>query len=200
MDLAFLTSDVFTFIVVPFLIFLARIADVSIGTIRYILIARGFKYLAPIFGFFEVIIWLLAIGQVMGNITNPICYIAYGGGFAAGTFVGMVIEERMKLGMAIIRLITHLPAGELVGRLRQYGYGVTSMMAEGANGKVTIIFMVVRRTKINQLVTLIREHNPHAFFTIEDVKTASEGIYPMESHNNPFSFLKRPFLFIGKRK
>ena len=200
MDLAFITSDLFTFIVVPLLIFIARIADVSIGTIRYILIAKGFKYIAPIFGFFEVIIWLLAIGQVMENITNPVCYIAYGGGFAAGTFIGMVLEERMKLGMAIIRLITHLPAEDLVARLRQYGYGVTSMVAEGANGEVTIIFMVVRRAKLNQLVTLIREHNLHAFFTIEDVRNASEGIFPMENHNNPFSFLKRPFLFIGKRK
>ena len=200
MDVGFLSSDLFTFGLIPVLIFLARICDVSIGTIRYIMISRGFKYIAPIFGFFEVTIWLVAIGQVMANITNPICYIAYGAGFAAGTYIGMEIEERMKLGMAIIRLITPLPTEEFISRLRQYGYGVTNIIAQGANGEVTIIFMVVKRAKIPHLAVLIRDFNPHAFYTIEDVRSASEGIYPIESKNYPFSFFKRPFLFIGKRK
>jgi uncharacterized protein YebE (UPF0316 family) len=200
MDFSLLSSDFFTFAVIPVLIFFARICDVSIGTIRYIMISRGFKYIAPIFGFFEVTIWLLAIGQVMKNITNPICYIAYGAGYASGTYIGMVIEERMKLGIAIIRLITPLPADGFISRLRQYGYGVTNITAQGANGPVTIIFMVVKRSKIPHLVLLIREFNPHAFYTIEDVRSASEGIYPVEEKNNSLSFFKRPFLFIGMRK
>jgi uncharacterized protein YebE (UPF0316 family) len=164
------------------------------------MISRGFKYIAPIFGFFEVTIWLLAIGQGMANITNPICYIAYGAGFASGTYIGMEIEERMKLGMAIIRLITPLPATDFVARLRQYGYGVTNISAEGANGQVTIIFMVVKRSKIPHLIPLIRDFNPHAFYTIEDVRSACEGIFPIEMNNDPFSVFKRPFYFIGKRK
>ncbi|KAF5086056.1 DUF2179 domain-containing protein [Methanospirillum purgamenti] len=200
MDIGFLSTDIFAFVVIPLLIFFARIVDVSIGTIRYIMISRGFKYIAPIFGFFEVTIWLLAIGQVMANITNPICYIAYGAGFASGTYIGMEIEERMKLGMAIIRLITPLPATDFVARLRQYGYGVTNISAEGANGQVTIIFMVVKRSKIPHLIPLIRDFNPHAFYTIEDVRSACEGIFPIEMNNDPFSVFKRPFYFIGKRK
>jgi len=200
MDIGFLSTDIFAFVVIPLLIFFARIVDVSIGTIRYIMISRGFKYIAPIFGFFEVTIWLLAIGQVMANITNPICYIAYGAGFASGTYIGMEIEERMKLGMAIIRLITPLPATDFVARLRQYGYGVTNISAEGANGQVTIIFMVVKRSKIPHLIPLIRDYNPHAFYTIEDVRSACEGIFPIEMNNDPFSVFKRPFYFIGKRK
>jgi uncharacterized protein YebE (UPF0316 family) len=136
----------------------------------------------------------------MANITNPICYIAYGAGFASGTYIGMEIEERMKLGMAIIRLITPLPATHFVARLRQYGYGVTNIYAEGANGQVTIIFMVVKRSKIPHLIPLIRDYNPHAFYTIEDVRSACEGIFPIEMNNDPFSVFKRPFYFIGKRK
>ena len=148
----------------------ATVCDVSIGTVRYILISRGFKTIAPIFGFFEVIIWLLAIGQAMGNISNPICYIAYGGGFAAGTYIGMMIEERMRLGMAIVRLITPLPAVDFIERLHQYGYGVTSIMAEGAISKVTIIFMVVKRSRIPELIILIRDFNPNAFPRIYKIK------------------------------
>lgn len=200
MDIPFISSDLFAFGVIPILIFCARICDVSIGTIRYIMISRGFKNVAPFFGFFEVIIWLLAIGQVMNNITNPICYIAYGGGYATGTYIGMVLEEKMKLGMVIVRLITAKPADDLIARLRQYGYGVTRIHGEGANGTVTILFMVVKRTKISHLVPLIRDYNPHAFFTIEDLRTTSKGIFPAESDTTPFSFLKRPFSSISKRK
>lgn len=200
MDAAFFSSDIFAFVIVPLMIFCARICDVSIGTVRYILISRGFKYIAPIFGFFEVIIWLVAIGQVIGNITNPICYIAYGGGFATGTFIGMEIEERMKLGLSIIRLITAIPADTFISRLRQYGYGVTTISAMGASGEVTIIFMVVRRTKVSHLIPLIRDFNPNAFFTIEDVRSVSEGIFPIEQDINPISYFKRPFSLFAKRK
>jgi len=200
MDAAFFSSDIFAFVIVPLMIFCARICDVSIGTVRYILISRGFKYIAPIFGFFEVIIWLVAIGQVIGNITNPICYIAYGGGFATGTFIGMEIEERMKLGLSIIRLITAIPADTFISRLRQYGYGVTTISAMGASGEVTIIFMVVRRSKVSHLIPLIRDFNPNAFFTIEDVRSVSEGIFPIEQDINPISYFKRPFSLFTKRK
>ncbi len=199
-DAAFFSSDIFAFVIVPLMIFCARICDVSIGTIRYILISRGFKYIAPIFGFFEVIIWLVAIGQVIGNITNPICYIAYGGGFATGTFIGMEIEERMKLGLSIIRLITAIPADSFISRLRQYGYGVTTISAMGASGEVTIIFMVVRRSKVSHLIPLIRDFNPNAFFTIEDVRSVSEGIFPIEKDMYPISYFKRPFSLFTKRK
>lgn len=200
MEITYFSSDIFTFVIVPILIFCARICDVSIGTVRYIFISRGFKNIAPVFGFFEVIIWLLAIGQVMANITNPICYIAYGGGFAAGTYIGMAIEERMKLGLSIIRVITAKPADDLIKRLRQYGYGVTSIAAHGALSEVTIIFMVVKRTKISHLITLIRDFNPNTFYTIEDVRSASEGIFPFEPSFYSFSYFKRPHFLFAKRK
>jgi len=200
MDIVYSSQDIIMYGVIPLMIFCARICDVSIGTVRYLLISRGFKQIAPIFGFFEVIIWLIAMGQVMNNITNPLCYIAYGGGFAAGTYIGMEIEERMKLGYSIIRMITAKPADDFITRLRQYGFGVTNIAAHGANGEVTLIFMVVKRTKIQHLITLIREFNPNAFFTIEDVRTASEGVFPIESENESLLHFKRSLFFFAKRK
>jgi len=112
----------------------------------------------------------------------------------------MEIEERMKLGLSIIRLITVKPAEDFVALLRQYGYGVTNIAAQGASGEVTIIFMVVRRSKISHLAQLIRDFNPNAFFTIEDVRSASEGIFPREPGSYPFSYFKRPFSLFSKRK
>ena len=101
------SSELFAWVILPLLIFFCRICDVSLGTIRVIFIAKGLKYIAPAIGFFEVIIWLLAIGQVMNNITNVACYIAYGGGFAAGTLLGMTVEERLSLGTVIVRVISN---------------------------------------------------------------------------------------------
>ena len=100
--IAALDFDVYAWIIIPFLIFLARVADVSIGTIRLIFISKGLKYLAPVVGFFEILIWLMAIGQIMKNLSNPICYIAYAGGFATGNFVGICIAEKLSLTAALI--------------------------------------------------------------------------------------------------
>ncbi len=175
---AFLTSDLFAWVVLPLLIFSARVCDVSMGTIRVIFISKGLKYIAPIIGFFEVIIWLLAIGQVMSHMTNAISYIAYGAGFAAGTLLGMTIEERLRIGSVIVRVITQLDATTLVEVLRSKQYGVTAIDAEGSRGRVKIIFMVVKRTSLPEVIRVIKELHPNAFYSIEEVKSVTEGVFP----------------------
>jgi len=127
---SFLSPEIFTYVILPIMIFCARICDVSLGTIRVIFISKGIKYLAPIIGFFEVIIWLLAIGQVMNNLTNGVAYIAYGAGFASGTFIGMIIEEKISLGLTSVRIITREDPAELMKYLRSHDYGVTSTMVK----------------------------------------------------------------------
>ncbi len=168
----------FTYILLPVFIFLARVCDVSLGTIRVIFISKGFRNIAPFIGFFEVIIWLLAIGQVMSNITDVASYIAYGAGFATGTYVGMRIEERLSLGNVIVRVITNKQAKDLLEQLRAEGYGVTSMDAAGSTGPVTILFTVIRREDLGEVVGVIRRFQPEAFYSIEEVKTVTEGVFP----------------------
>jgi len=142
---SFINSDIFNWIILPFLIFLARICDVSLGTIRIAFVAKGLKYLASLIGFVEVIIWLLAIRVIMQNLNNPICYIAYGAGFSMGTFIGLEIEKKLALGSAIIRIVTQKDATELINALRSEGFGVTSINAEGAEGKVNVIYVIIKR-------------------------------------------------------
>jgi uncharacterized protein YebE (UPF0316 family) len=140
-----LSPEAVTYVVLPLMIFIARICDVSLGTIRVIFISKGVKYLAPVIGFFEVIIWLLAISQVMNNLTNAIAYIAYGAGFAFGTFIGMMIEEKISLGLASIRIITKKDPTELMQYLRSQNYGVTSVDGEGSSGKVKMVYTIIKR-------------------------------------------------------
>jgi uncharacterized protein YebE (UPF0316 family) len=191
----FPSTPLFSWVVLPLLIFLARITDVSLGTIRLIFVSRGFKYLAPIAGFFEVLIWILVIGQIMQNLANPICYIAYAGGFATGNFVGLLIAEKLSLGNVIIRVITQAPPADLIERFRQRQYGVTVMNGHGANGPVQIVFTIVPRREVGTVIGLVKTFNPQAFYSIEDVDSVERGVFPVQRPWRQSSLLNllRPF-------
>ena len=188
-------SSLYAWFILPFLIFLSRVADVSIGTIRVIFVSRGLKYLAPLVGFFEILIWLLAIGQIMKNLSNPVCYIAYAGGFATGNFVGIWIAEKLSLGVVLIRVVTKKDAFELVEFLRSARYGVTSVDGHGAAGEVKVIFTVVPRREVKRVADLIKKFNPKAFYTIEEVNFVEKGIFPMKQVGSFANFVRlfRPF-------
>lgn len=175
----FFGPEIFTWVIMPLLIVLARVCDVSLGTMRIIFIGKGYKFIAPFLGFFELLIWLLAITQIMRNLTNILYYVAYSGGFALGTFAGMYIEERLAIGIQAIRIITRGDATELIQYLRSADYGVTASKAQGASGEVHIIYTVVNRSDIQDVLGIIRRFNPRAFYSIEDVRSATEGIFPL---------------------
>jgi uncharacterized protein YebE (UPF0316 family) len=189
------TSDIFAWVVLPALIFSARVADVSLGTIRVIFISKGLKYIAPVIGFFEVIIWLLAIGQVMQNLTNVASYIAYGAGFATGTLMGMLVEERLSLGTVIIRVITRRDSADLVSHLRGLNYGVTELNAEGSTGQVKVLLMVIKRQDSKEVVAKIKQFNPQAFYSIEEVKSVRDGVFPEQTgwglFRDPWGFFRK---------
>ncbi len=197
--LLLLDSQFYTWIVLPFLIFAARIIDVSLGTVRVIFVSRGLKYLAPLVGFFEVLIWLLAIGQIMANLSNPVCYIAYAGGFAMGNFVGMIIAEKLSLGIVLVRVVTQNDAQPLVDTLRSQDYGVTSVEGQGKSGGVKVVFTVVRRREVRPVVDLIRQFNPDAFYSIEEVGFVEKGVFPLRKSWNDFG-LARIFRTFRKGK
>ena len=185
----FLASQFFAFVVLPFMIFCARICDVTLGTIRVIFISKGIRYLAPLIGFFEVIIWLLAIGQVMNNLTNVVAYIAYGAGFASGTFIGMVIEEKISLGLTSVRIITREDPTELMQYLRSHDYGVTGIDGEGATGRVKMVFTIIKRQDLPQVISVIKQFHPTAFYSVEEVKSVAEGVFPERRSRGVFSWM-----------
>ena len=191
----FLNPGFYIWFVLPFLIFLARVLDVSFGTIRVIFISKGFRYLSPLVGFFEILIWLLAIGQIMKNLSNPACYIAYAGGFAMGNYVGIQIADKLSLGIVLIRVITDKAASQLVELLKSADYGVTSVEGHGTTGQVKVIFTIVPRKEVKQVANLIKKFNPKAFYTIEEVGFVEKGIFPARKTcgNSSFSKLFRPF-------
>ena len=189
MDGSLISPEIFAYVILPIMIFCARICDVTMGTIRVIFISKGIRYLAPVIGFFEVIIWLLAIGQVMNNLTNAISYIAYGAGFAAGTYIGMYIEEKISLGLTSVRIITKEDPMELMQYLRSHNYGVTSVDGEGATGRVKMVFTIIRRQDLAHVVCTIQQFHPNAFYSVEEVKSVAEGVFPDKPSRGVFSWI-----------
>ena len=171
-----LNTDVYAWVLLPLLIFFARVCDVSLGTIRIIFVSKGIKYLAPIIGFFEILIWLLAISQIMQNLSNVYYYVFYAGGFAMGNFVGILLEERLSIGTIAIRIITRNDATKLTDALKQSAFGVTSIDAEGPKGKVKIIFTVINRQNLHKIISIVKKYNPKAFYSIEDIRYVSESL------------------------
>ena len=180
---------VFAYGIIPLLIFSSRVCDMSLDTIRVIFMSKGIQYLPAIIGFFEVIIWLVAIGQVMNNLTNAVCYIAYGGGFATGTFIGMAIEERLSLGLTSVRIITKEDPADLIRFLRSHNYGVTSIDGEGSTGKVKMVFTIIKRQDLKHVIGIIKDFHPNAFYSIEEVKSVAEGVFPKRNSHRFFQWI-----------
>jgi len=197
----FADSGPFSYALLPFLIFISRVFDVSLGTLRIIFVNRGMKFLAPIIGFFEVLIWLIVIGQIMQNLTNVANYIAYAGGFAMGNFVGIFLEQKLAMGIVLVRIITLKNARELIAHFCGLGYRVTNVPAEANAGKVEIIFLPVKRKDIRSVITAIKKYNENALYTFEDVRVMSEWAIPKKEKRRISPKLKAyPRLFKFKRK
>lgn len=175
---AFFDSTIYVWVILPVLIFCARIMDVSLDTLRIIFINRHLKTFAALIGFFEIMIWLLAMRQVFQNLSNPLCFIGYAAGFATGNYVGVCIENRLSIGKVMIRIITRDGADELMAFLKSAGYGITSIPAVGVTGPVKVIMSIIERQNLDHIVEMIRQYNPQAFYSIEDIRFVSEAVTP----------------------
>jgi len=160
-------------VVIPVFIIIGRILDVSIGTTKIMLISKGYRSVSAILGFFESFIWIVVVSQIMRKLDNYYYFVAYVVGFGLGTYIGISIEQYLSLGQVIIRVITRSPGEELSQYLLDNNYLVTKISGEGKYGPVNIIFLVIHRKQINEVIEIINEFNPKAFYTIEDIRSVS---------------------------
>lgn len=173
---------------IPLLIFFCRIIDVSFGVVRIVFISRGYKLFAAICGFFEVLIWITVVSNLMSGNTSFIYLVSFAGGFSAGNYVGIIISEKLSLGVSLLRIIVREYPENLLKELRNLNYGVTVIKGRGATGEVDIIFTVIKKKDLRKIKELILINNPNAFYSIENVDSISEGIFPDRTH--PFDFFE----------
>ncbi|MCF8367635.1 MAG: DUF2179 domain-containing protein [Bacteroidales bacterium] len=191
LDSSLFSSEIFAWVILPLLIFFARIMDVSIGTLRLIFVSKGFKYLAPILGFFEVIIWLLAISQIIQHLDSWIGYVAYGLGFATGNYIGIILDEKLSIGNVIVRVIPKYDTTQLISDLRKNNFAVTSVEGKGMHGEVNVILSIISRKDIKEYIHIVNQFNPKAFYTIEDVNSVKEGYIRLRRPKSVFNITQK---------
>lgn len=159
------------------IIFGLRLIDVSLGTLRIQFVVQGRTRLAGVTAFFESLVWVLAAVQVLGDLNEPLKIVGYAGGYAAGTMLGSRLENQIGLGSRLIRVVSPIESPSVSPVLHDAGYAVTVVNGEGAYGEVRITFSVVPRRQVDQVMDLIRGHNPDAFVTVESA-THANGTLP----------------------
>ena len=178
-------------------IFLARIIDVSLGTLRTILVFKSYRILAALIGFFEVLIWLIAAGKVIQNLDSWYLAIAYAAGFATGNIVGIWLEAKLAMGSELIRAVSENREIALANRLREHDYSVIEIAGRGENDvPVEVLLVVEKRRKLPQLLRMITQIDPEAVFTISDVKRQHKRVAPASRRKSSFA----SWLFHVKRK
>jgi len=170
----------FSYPYLPFLVFFARIFDVTLGTMRIIFISKGKKKLAPLVGFCEVFIWIVVISKILSVSNDFICYLAYAAGYATGSFIGMLVEERIAIGTLLIRVYTKKQGKELVRILNNAKFGATISSGEGIEGEVSIVETIINRKQTDKVEKLIGEFDATAFYVVSDVRSVQHGIFPSE--------------------
>jgi len=163
----------------PLLIFFMRIGDVSLATVRMLLIMRNARVWAPLIGFFEVLIWILAAGTAIQHLDSPWHILGYTGGFAAGNLVGLLLEERLAFGFASVQVFAPTHGPELAHALRTFGHGVTELQGRGREGPVDVILSVVKRKDLPVLNGLVNDLAPDSFVSVEEPTAIQRGwVFP----------------------
>ncbi len=158
-------------------IFAARVTDVSLSTVRTLLLVRGKRLPAAILGFFEVSIYILALGRVMTTLNNPLNLLVYALGFATGNFVGATLEERMALGYLTVQVISRETGSDLANILRAQGFGVTVLHGEGRDGSRQILYISLKRKFLSHIMNTLEAQEPDAFVTVMDTRLTQGGVF-----------------------
>jgi uncharacterized protein YebE (UPF0316 family) len=149
--------------------------DVSMATVRMLLIVRGHRLLAPLIGFFEILIWVTAIGIVVQHLQSPFHIVGYAAGFATGNYIGLRLEERLALGLATVRTVIQSGGAELAGHLRSAGFGVTEMGGRGKDGPVEVLYSVIPRRQTAECLAIINQDAPGSFVVVDEPRRVLRG-------------------------
>ena len=158
-------------------IFAMRVGDMSMDTLRMLFVVRGKKGIAWVLGFFQSVIYVLAITSVLSNLDNPLNVIGYAAGFATGNVVGMLIEERLAIGHIHLQIVSPRRGVALAQAIREAGFGVTEIPARGKDGMVSMLSVSVLRKDVSKIEALVHGTDPEAFMTSEDVRPVRRGFW-----------------------
>jgi uncharacterized protein YebE (UPF0316 family) len=175
--------DWYVWVGLPLLIFVARVFDVTLGTLRIIFTSRGMRNIAPFLGFIETFIWIVAVSSIVKHAQNVAAFVGYAGGFATGTFVGMFLENKLAVGTVTFRAIIRRDTKELIKALVEAGFGITIVDGRGSSGKVKVVYTTVKRQDLPVVVDIFHRMVPGAFLSVEEVRSTEQGIFPTSKNH-----------------
>ncbi len=159
------------------LIFVLRVSDMTLDTLRVLVVMRGKKAIAWLLGFFQAAIFVLAISSVLKDLNNIVNVFGYAAGFATGNVIGMLIEERLAIGHTHLRIVSSRRGSAIADRLREEGYAVTEVAGRGKDGMVTVLNCSVLRKNVDRVRKIINTVDADAFITAEDVRPVRRGFW-----------------------
>jgi uncharacterized protein YebE (UPF0316 family) len=159
------------------LIFALRVADMTLDTLRVLVVMRGRKAIAWVLGFFQALIFVIAIGSVLSDLDNPLNVLGYAAGFATGNVIGMLIEEKLAIGHVQLSIVSPRRGAAIAERLRAEGYAITEIPARGKDGMVTLLSASVLRKNLGRVHHIVNEVDDTAFITSEDVRPVRRGYW-----------------------
>lgn len=162
---------------ITIIIFILRVADMTLDTLRVLFVVRGRKGLAWILGFFQSALWVIAITSVLSNLENPWNIVAYAAGFATGNVVGIMIEQGLAIGHSHMQIISQRLGSAIADTVRNVGYAATELPARGRDGMVSVISCSMRRKDVENVRKMVQEIDPQAFITVEDIRPIHRGYW-----------------------
>ncbi len=191
--------DFFDFVFLPLMIFIARVSDVTLATVKLMFVVNNARRFAAILGFFEALITILALSRIMQDASNMAAYVMYAAGFSAGTYIGMRIEEKLAYGSVIIRIISKKIPDALLHHLSENQYRYSMVDANDQSGNTQILFTVCKRSRVGTFLKNLESIAPEALYTIEGVKQVSHDLLPEKQKKAPSLTLGRMITAWGKR-
>lgn len=188
----FFDFDYYNYLGVPLLIFLARAIDTTLGTLRIVMIMRGNRQAVRLIGFIEVLLWVIAIGQIIQNLNNWAGYLAWALGYTVGSMVGFKIEEKLALGKHQLRIITAQPVTGFLEALQKLNQGYTVFDGMGSKGPVKQIFLILNRQNNAEITQLVKQHIPASFCSVSDVMATDSGVFNTKKREFNLSGLLLP--------
>ena len=155
------------------LIIALRLVDVSLGTVRIIMLSRRYRLLPAVIGFVEVFTWLVAATMVFSNLNSPPRMLAYAGGFGLGTYLGTLLESWLAVGTTMMRIVSPSASPQVDEALRQAGFAVTVVNADGRDGEVRLAFTIIPRRRTREALNIVHDLDPAAFVTLQDIETVT---------------------------
>ncbi|WPP51438.1 DUF2179 domain-containing protein [Catalinimonas niigatensis] len=191
--------DFFDFVFLPLMIFLARVSDVTLATVKLMFVVNNARKFAAILGFFEALITILALSRIMQDASNMAAYVMYAAGFAAGTYIGMRIEEKLAYGSVVIRIISKKIPDTLLQYLADNQHRYSMVDANDQSGNTQILFTVCKRSRVGPFLKNLESTAPEALYTIEGLKQVSNDLLPEQQKKAPSLSLVRVISAWGKR-